>query len=127
MFILKGNSNSTIQNVHFKNIFAFPEAHFNNFPEGLKIFWRGRGVPDGKGVINLLRGGRGLAFDKFYFMALVWLTISMQTERCCITCCFALTILAYFILSRFFKCFTLLIAIQEKKCIEVNTSEYQNT
>ena len=35
---------------------------------------------------------------KFYIMALIWFTIYVETENCCITCYFPLIFLAFFVL-----------------------------
>ena len=74
--------------------------------ECLKIFLEG--ILDGKGASIFggeVRDFRDYNFYNFYITNYnfyitnpIWLTIYMQTERCCIACYFSLTFLAYFVL-----------------------------
>ena len=40
--------------------------------------------------------------SNFYITTFIWLTINMQTERCCITCSFSQMFLVYFVLLKGF-------------------------
>ena len=72
-----------------------------------EFFWSGRSMWKGWSIFG---GGTFRAFRnsnyKFYFTALIWRTIYMQTERCCITCYFSL---CFYLISRFIKSFFLLV------------------
>ena len=62
---------------------------------GLEKFFLEGGL-DGKGG-SIFGGGFRVFGDgnyKFYFATLIWLTIYVQTGRCCITCYFSLMLLA---------------------------------
>ena len=98
----------TNHNHSFHQPLARGGMHFNNSveeEESLKnFFWR-----SGLGLMGKswsIFGGGFWVFRntnyKYYFTTLTWLTICMQTGICCITCCFSLVFLAYFVLLKVF-------------------------